>query len=1497
MADRSVSINLRAKVSGFIAGMGQAKKSTEDLGRKMTETGAHAAEFRRRLEAATKALPKIEIDADSTPAEIEFAKLRSQMERLTEKRIGIDIDAGAARAELAQIERDLSKLQRGSANISVNADIGTALAELRAIDGEISKVDGRTAHVNVNADVAGALAGIAAVGAALAALPAALTIGVGVAGLGAAFAAAGAGAGAFAAVALPGLARVNEALKETARSAGGGGGGAGGAMKSAAQSAAEAAAKALRLAEAQDRVKDSAAAVRKAQQGVKDALRDVQDAQDNVRAAQERAGAAAERINEASAAGARRVADAERSLADAHRATQAAVEDLTRARERAIERIEDLELATKRGSLDEEGAQIAIERARQRLDKVMGDSKSSDLDKREADLAYREALARLEEVRERNGDLAKEKADSDKKGVEGSDEVTAAKERIIEAQRREAEAAAAVGDAQVQAAQDVAAAQRDAAEASRDVARARRDVGDAERKVTEAQQAVIKAQRDQLRATQRLRLEQLQAKAAMEQMGAAAGGGGGAASKMAELSKAEKALAKDIKAFSDAYLAWQRSLQPDVFPVISQGLGLMERTLPKLTPLVKGSSAAFSVLLKDAEAALAGPFWNTFLFNVNTQMPNAIIGLGRSFGNVTTGLAGVLDAFLPFTPTIVGGVEDATRAFSEWGQQLKDSPEFAEFIEFVKANAPQVWELIKNVAKALGNVAEAVLPLGVGSMAGLNLLAQLVAGMDPEHIQKIALAIIAIKLAHAGLSAVSAWKTLAENVGLVGGAAGTAKGKVAALGKAMLGLTAGVIGLEVIGSAVNGLEGQSKGVDKLTLALTELGQTGKWAGDLGDQWAGGFHSADEAAAEFRAGLKELQDPSLYEMVFDHPFTELGAVLPGIDSAVDRLEQRFSDMDTTLSGMVTSGNLAGANAAFERLKEEAGKAGVPVEKLQQLFPLYSQAVRVAGNASTEAASGIDQAKQKVDGLQQSLDTFASRTDALAALRAMEQAYKDAKAAIEASNGKLEINRRMTDEQRDAVVKAREQFGGYIQKVADGATAQEKLTGRTGDASIAVGEQLKKLFELAGKSSEAKEQVYKLAEQFGISRTQADKATGGAKDFRDMLAQLKSKQVRIELDTKKAREEFAALLKSFSLASPTIPVGIAAPAAPPKPKKKAHGGISNVAGREYMAAGGIRSVGANPSAMIAKSPYMISGRAGPDVIYGEAGWEAYIPLDPSKRNRGLQVLGEAASAMGMAVVPQDVNAAGAAAGASAAGSFTGGSLGGTMVTVTGITALQSSIDTTALGLTGSLGDASAGLDAAFGDAGAFTGIVDAFAGEVAGWGEVISTEVPPLTSAVEALGEAVSAAASAAGGDSKGDSGSKGDERNPRGKTAKGKSAGGGYSSSRLSGIDDMMAKKKKAKAAAEKKIGISGVATGSEGVAFSGGGGTNWSRVSRPVQSSSGGSSGGAGGGSGSAVSGGSSGGALSGGSLVHVATLAVTEKADVDQVAAALYSRLGSKGR
>ncbi|MGS2645827.1 hypothetical protein [Streptosporangium sp. G12] len=1596
IAERSVSIRVRLKIAEFEAGSKGIQRNLTGVNRKLTETAGFAAGMRKKLEDATKKLPKIEIDANSKPAEIKVAELRAKLEKLAAKdievdadvtqaliemstlqrelaevergasfevradigaaltqlrgiqqevdrisgesarvdvdadtaqaqqevadlrrrldelnarrRIGVDLDAGAAKAELSAIQRDLQRLNATSADVKVRADTAQALAQIRAVSTETSRMSGRSANISITADGSRALLVIAAVAAAVASLPAAATISIGVGVLGGALSAAGLGAVGFAAAAVPAIGRVNEALKETESAAGG----AGGAMKSAAQAAAEAAAKALSLAQAQDRVKDSATAVKTAQQGVRDALRNVRDAQEAYRTAQENAALAAERVSEAQAAGAARVSAAERSLADAHRATQMAVEDLTRARERAIERIEDLELATKRGALDEEGANIAIERAKMRLDAINADPKSTDLSKREADLAYREALQRLEEVRERNGDLTKEKAESDRKGVEGSDEVTAAKERLIDAQRREAEAAQAVGEAQAQAAQGVAAAQRDAAQASQDAARALRDIGDAQRKVAEAQQAVIKAQRDELRARQALRVEQLQQKAAMEQAGAAAGG---AATKMSKLSKEERQLAKDIKAFTDTYEKWQQSLQPAIFPTIRSGMDLLTTGMEVGTPLIKASAFALGTLAEKANAGLKGEQWTEFFDTMTRMAPLAIDGLGTSVGNLLGGVAGIFEAMAPKTADLMTWLKDITQEFENWGQGLSTDTGFAKFMAYVEANAPKVQELLGNLGTAIGNILSgasdpgaglldflvgvsaalakmtpeqyeavakalglivAAVKLGMSLKLGVFvLLAENLNKLSPGQIEAVALAIGGLIVAVKGYQAVSAaagvWSTLAGGIDKAGDAATRNKGKLAGLGE-LGGAAAGALAVTTgLGMLDNQLTGLDTKLGAMSSELTEFAKTGQLSGKLAEQWGDSLGAVvtdvgswDEAlgrasgtSESFREAISRLANPGPLESFKSSYLGLMNTVTLGT-TEFDKSAEQIGFIDQELANLVSSGRAGEAEQAFARLTKEAQAMGVPVSALKDVFPQYSQAMTTAGVASNEAAGGIDAAKQKVDGLQASLDTFAARTDALQAVRNMETAYRDAAAAIEASSGKLDFNTQMTDKQRDAVILAREAFSGYLEKVGTGAEAQEKLSGRTGDATIKVAEQLPRLMELAGKSAEAKEQVYQLAEKFGLSREMADKAAGGSKNFKAELDKLKDKQVKIELDTKEALDKAYAFAKQLLGIKLELPIGIRAPAAP-----RAYGGIYNADGRQYMASGGIRSLGSSPAAMIASSPYMISGRAGPDVVFGEAGMEAYIPLSTGKRDRGLKILQEAAGIMGMAVVPEKVgvNTAGSTSGASG-GSFSGG--GAAMVTVTGIDALRSALDTTALDLTGSLGGATSTLDATLGDAGTLTQsltgvgeITGHLAGEVTGWGEVIAEQVPPLTDAVTLLGDAISAAAS---GDAKGGTGSKGDERSPRSSGAK--------------------------TAAEQKKIMLNTIAghtsAAGSGVVMSGG--SNWSTTSRPVQMSQ----------SGWAPPPQTS--AASSGPLLNIENFNTTEHMSADEVATRLSFKIGERG-
>ncbi|WP_326642859.1 hypothetical protein OG884_05740 [Streptosporangium sp. NBC_01755] len=1463
-ADRSVTVRLSADVKPFITAMAKAeaaaKKLRDGLGdswepfgketqkqrtrapRQAEEVaGAFTRSFSRSLESAFKALPKAEITADSTDAQIKLGSLRQAMQDLSGKTIGVDInaasalgelraiqgeldrlgtsadidvraDASAALAQLQSVQREVDRLGGETARVNVDADTGGALSRLAAVGAEVSRLNGRNARVRVTADVSSALTGIAMVGAALASLPAATSIAVGVGALGSAFTAAGIGAAGFAAVAVPGMTRVNEALaaqESAAKAAGGATGGAG-------QSAAQAAQQMLQMEAAQKRLKDAQVDARQAQR------------------------------------------------------------DLTAAWEEGRRSLQDLNFNLDQSILSQEDAALAVREAAQRLAEVNADPNADQLDRERAELSYRQALQRSEEQEVKTARARKDTAAANKAGVKGTEEYTSAQENLKDAQAEVAE------------------------------------------------------------AEQQLKLLRLQQQ---EAMAGAGGSAGGLADAFAKLSKQEKTLAGDVKAFNKAYLDWQRDLQPDVFPVISKGLDLLTVGMNKATPLIRTSAGAFGELIDKTKEGLEGEQWTSFFYDLTTQAPRAIEGLGTAAGNVAGGLAGIIQAFLPYTGDLMTWIENVSQEFEDWGQGLQTSEGFKSFVAYAQENLPKVGEVVGNLGIAIGKILEAGAGPGAGALDFLVTLSEKLAGMSPEQVEAIAKGVAAIfaaiklgtslqvgafvllaevlgqmspgqiqgvALAIAGLvvavkgyqaasAAIGFWKSLGGGIGAAGDAANGAKGKFAALGKAALGIGVSVVALEGVGSAINSLAGQSKGADKLTLALTELGQTGKWAGDLSDQWAGGFHSADEAAALFRDGLKELQDPSLFQTVVEHPFTELSAVLPGIDSAVDRVEQKFSDMDATLAGMVSSGNLDGANAAFARLKDEAVKAGVPVEKLQELFPTYAQAVRVAGTASSEAAVGIDAAKQGLDGFQSSLDTFNATTDAAKAIREMDLAYQSAKKAVDASAVGLEIHKAKTDEQRDAAILARDAFSGYIEKVDGIGRAQQVAGKNTADSTLSIAEQLPKLFDLAGSSKEAQARVYDLAKNFGISREMADKARTGSKEFKEELERLKDKKVKIELETKEALEKAYAFAKQLLGIKLELPIGIRAPATP-----KAYGGISHADGRQYMASGGIRSVGSNPAAMIARSPALISGRGGPDVVFGEAGWEAFIPLDPGKRGRGLQVLGEAASAMGMAVVPQQtaVNTAG--------GSMAGGGgiplpAGGAMVTVTGIGALRSSLDTTTMDLTAGLGGATSTLDATLGDAGTLTQslagvgeVAGHLAGEVTGWGEVIAVQVPPLTDAVTLLGEAISAAASAA--DAKGNAGSKGDERSPRGgSSSKGSTGSKGDERSprggtALSAVRSTQALKQ------PPPTEIKGAARGTAGVAMSGGS-VNWSRVSKPVQSSpSWSSSGSSAAPSGQAGQGGSSGGSSGGGPLVALNGMTVRSEADIDQFAAQVAMRISGRG-
>ncbi|MEV4383947.1 NlpC/P60 family protein, partial [Streptosporangium sp. NPDC049644] len=584
-----------------------------------TVGGAFAQGFKRAVESALRALPKIEVDADTSPAQAQIQNLRARMEALSAKTVGIDIDAGAAQAELAAIQRELSSIDGRSVSADLRMDIASALAELAAVEAGISRVDGRTANARVDVDVAGALASIGLVTAALAALPAVATVAFGAAGVAGAAIAAGVGIGALAAVAVPSLTRISEASKanEAAMKA------ASSATSGAAGAAQQAAIQSLNLAAAEQRV------------------------------------------------------------ADAKRTALAAEQELTRARIEAKRAAEDLALASRNAALSEEDALLGVEEARQRLAEVSADPKTSELEYKRAELAVRQAKQRAKEATLRNKRQQAEQKAADKAGIEGSSQVVAAKDKIAQANKR---------------------------------------VEDAERQ---------------------LRVMQLQQAAAAKQQAASTGG---VVAQMVKLSPAAQVAAKQIEAFKNAYEGWQKRLEPAVLPAVTGALKVLQGLFKPLEPLIKGTSAALVGLEQSASKALGGKFWTSFFKDLSTAAPTAVTGLGKSLGNITTGVAGMIKAFLPFTGTIVGGIQKATAAFSTWGQNLGKSEGFKAFVAYVKANWPAVQTLFSNVAAVVKNLIVGLAPLGSGALSGLSGIASLLAKMPPETLAAIATAVGAVAL-------------------------------------------------------------------------------------------------------------------------------------------------------------------------------------------------------------------------------------------------------------------------------------------------------------------------------------------------------------------------------------------------------------------------------------------------------------------------------------------------------------------------------------------------------------------------------------------------------------------------------------------------------------------------------------------------------------------------------------------------------------------------------
>ncbi|MCP3820060.1 hypothetical protein NLX86_18765 [Streptomyces sp. A3M-1-3] len=464
---------------------------------------------------------------------------------------------------------------------------------------------------------------------------------------------------------------------------------------------------------------------------------------------------------------------------------------------------------------------------------------------------------------------------------------------------------------------------------------------------------------------------------------------------MEKLPPATRTAAAALSVLKDEYKDWSDSLAKDTMGPFTKGLAVVGGLLPKLTPLVRGTSVELDRMMTILAGGMESPGFDRtierftdFSTGVLQRMNDGIVSLTR---NLDTGKVG-------------GGI--------------------SEFMDYARAQGPVVGDTLKNIGEALVNVLKAGGDVGVGMLQVVNVLSKLVAAVPAGALTTLFQLVIALKLtklAAVGLGAArAAVAAFGVSLAAMQTAAAGATGRMAALTAAFGTLSRGArlavaatgIGLLVIAISELMSIGQKApaDLDKMTSSIAQFARSGKVSGE-----AARVLGAD--LGELEKSLRTLARPSNSQGV-----QQWMTQLIGMDSTpVKEAKENLGAFDGALANLVKNGNPQLAEAAFRRAAAGMGELGK--SELRGQLTQYREALADAKFEAQLAAEGMglfgQQAlavsgklaaqKASADGLRQSINALAqAQLIARGGIRGMEAAIDAADAAFKENGKTLDEN---------------------------------------------------------------------------------------------------------------------------------------------------------------------------------------------------------------------------------------------------------------------------------------------------------------------------------------------------------------------------------------------------------------------------------------------------------------------------------------------------------
>ncbi|MDW4147773.1 peptidoglycan DD-metalloendopeptidase family protein [Staphylococcus saprophyticus] len=264
--------------------------------------------------------------------------------------------------------------------------------------------------------------------------------------------------------------------------------------------------------------------------------------------------------------------------------------------------------------------------------------------------------------------------------------------------------------------------------------------------------------------------------------------------------------ATQIETASGKMLNWAKtsSVAKRSFDILNtQGSKIFQHLLNATQSFVNGSAAMFNKLsplygwAAKGFADMAQSFndWansvqgskaiNGFVEYTKTNLPI----VGSIFGNIFKGIISLFQAFSDHSHNVLLGIQDVTKGFAEWSEGLKKSDGFQKFVEYLEANAPKVWSLIKNITGTLWGLVKGMAPVGAAVLTMSSAFFKWTNTMTNAH--PILGKILGVLTAVGGVALLAAKPILLLRGALLGATSATTLfGKAGAFAKIQMGLIA-----------------------------------------------------------------------------------------------------------------------------------------------------------------------------------------------------------------------------------------------------------------------------------------------------------------------------------------------------------------------------------------------------------------------------------------------------------------------------------------------------------------------------------------------------------------------------------------------------------------------------------------------------------------------------------------------------------------------------------